>query len=133
MSRISHADRQAIETDLLAIEESLEALHDPNDHEGADSEVNGVMKCEGCEQRLQLRRILDHRPLMHVDRQTGARTFEWRIGIEKTEDLPGNANAVLTAIAAADPASAGRLNAIKGKLGLSIAPGGPPANPGGPP
>ena len=118
MPRIPQADRRTIEATLIPLEEALEALHDPDDHEGADSEVAGVMKCKGCEQRLQLGRILNHRLLMHIDRQTNVKTFEWRLGIEKTEDLPGNAQAVLNAIATASPGNSGRINAIKGKLGL---------------
>ena len=112
MPRIPRADRLVIENTLTPLEASLEALHDPADHEGADSELAGVMKCKGCEQRLQLRRVLDHR----LTKKDGV--FVWKLGIERTEALPPNAASVLNGIATASPGNSGRINAIKGKLGL---------------
>lgn len=111
-------DREALEAQILAIEDACDAAHVLADHEGPESEVNGVMKCKGCEARLTLRRQIKYRPEL----TNGVLTYVLKI--RDSNELPIQAVTGLNRVAALLPGQTAVVGQIKSLLGLAPPPGG---------
>ena len=118
MARITRANRKAIEDELFILETDLEALHDPDDHEGEDSEVNGVMKCKGCQMRHELWQTFKHQPELEKDLDGKKRVVYRMRRLRDKEALPRDAATKLNRIASSAPGIATAINQMKQRLGL---------------
>ena len=110
---IPHNDRIALEELILQVEAEGQRLHDPDDHEGPDSEVNGVMKCKGCQMRHELWQTFKHQPELEGNKVV----FRMR-RLRDTEALPRDAATKLNRIASSAPGIATAINQMKQRLGL---------------